>query len=287
MSEWMTRRAASAAGAAVLAVLAALAVGESPAARKTPASQTYEQAVLKKKPVAYWPLKEAAGPTAHDRTGNNHNGTYKGKITHDVKDGIGLKGQACVEVPDSKAFSQPTSGKGLSVEAWMRPDALTFAGQTKDPYVHWLGKGKQGQEEWALRFYSKKSKDRPNRISGYLFNPSTPAGVKNLGAGAYFQDKLKVGAWVHVVACYDPGDKKTRGAGVSIYRNGVFQNGPKTTSGALYGNKLFNIVPAHTRTPLRLGAQDLQSFLVGGLQDVAVYPRVLTAAEIMENFKAH
>ena len=150
------------------------------------------------------------------------------------------------------------------------PDTLSFAGQTKDPYIHWLGKGMQGHEEWTFRFYSKKSKDRPNRISAYLFNPSAPAGVKDLGAGAYFQDKLKVGEWMHIVACYDPGDKNTPGAGVSIYRNGIFQNGPKTTSGALYSNKLFKIVAAHTRTPLRFGSQDLQSFLIGGLQDVAI-----------------
>ena len=139
--------------------------------------------MLKKKPVAYWPLKETKGPTAHDKTGNRHNGTYKGTIVHDARQGITLKGQAYVEVPDSTAFSQPTSKKGLTVEAWMRPDALSFPGQTSDPYIYWLGKGTQGKEEWAFRFYSNKSKDRPNRISAYLFNPAASPGKKNEGAG--------------------------------------------------------------------------------------------------------
>ena len=92
---------------------------------------------------------------------------------------------------------------------------------------------------------------------------------------------------MHIVACYDPGDKNTPGAGVSIYKNGVFVSGPKTTPGALYSNKLFNVMSAHTATSLRLGSQDLHSYLIGGLQDVAIYPRVLKPAEIKENYNAH
>jgi len=38
-------------------------------------------------------------------------------------DAIGLNGiDAFVEVPDSPAFSQGNSGRGLSAEAWIRPD---------------------------------------------------------------------------------------------------------------------------------------------------------------------
>ncbi len=53
--------------------------------------------------------------------------------------------------PDSAVFSQPTSGLGLTVEVWMRPDVLIFPGQTADPYIHWLGKGMPAQFEWAMR----------------------------------------------------------------------------------------------------------------------------------------
>ena len=41
----------------------------------------------------------------------------------------------------------------------------------------------------------------------------------------------------------------------------------------------------HGTAPLRLGTRDLASFLVGGLDEVAIYPRVLTAAEIMDNYQ--
>jgi hypothetical protein len=87
-----------------------------------------------------------------------------------------------------------------------------------------------------------------------------------------------VGQWIHVVAVYEPPRK---GAGVQIYRDGVFKKGPPS-SGTLYST--FGIVPTSGPAPLRLGTRDLQSFLVGGLDEVAIYPRVLTPQEIRANY---
>ena len=205
------------------------------------AASKYAKKVLAKKPVAYWRLGEDKGPSAHDGTGNGHTGTYrgtpvygkKGELEGDANTAIGLDGKrSYVEIPSHKAFSQPTSGKGLSVEVWVRPHVLVFEGETDDPHIHWLGKGEPGREEWALRFYSRKSKDRPNRISAYLFNPQG-----GLGAGAYFQDELTAGKWLHVVACFDPGDANTKGAGVHIYKDGVLRSGPPNP-GVLYKSRV-------------------------------------------------
>ena len=249
-------------------------------------SLAYRDAVLAKGPVAYWRLGESDGPTAFDETQNAYDGTYIGNSTfgqlgaiqNDPDTAIQCNGQDYVEIPDSLDFSQPTSGQGLSVEVWLRPDALIFPGQTSDPYVHWLGKGVRGQFEWALRFYSQDT-SRPNRISAYIWNP-----VGGEGAGAYFQDELAVGEWIHVVACYEPGDKDTDPpAGVHIYKNGVHRLGPPS-SGTLY--RTFDIVPAHGTAPVRLGTRDLGSFLLGGLDEVAIYPRVLTPDEVLENYNA-
>src|SRR5262249_39828478 len=141
-----------------------------------------------------------------------------GAIRHDEDTAIKLNGHSYVEVQASKRFSQPTSKHGFTVEAWIRPDVLRFKGETKENYIHWLGKGEGQQQEWALRFYSKDS-TRPNRISAYIFNPSG-----GLGAGAYFQDVLKPGEWIHVVACFDPGNAKTNSkGGIRIYKNGVLR----------------------------------------------------------------
>lgn len=258
------------------------------------ATDPYSAAVLAKGPVGYWRLDESAGPTAAGASDSGIDGAYfgsptfgePGAIAVSADTAIGLNGFDSgdyVEIPDPDGalFSQPTSGAGLTVEVWMRPDALVFSGQTDQPYIHWLGKGGKSQHEWGLRFYSQNASQRPNRISAYIWNPSGGE-----GAGAYFEDpNLQPGAWMHIVATYDPGDWTTDPpAGVTIYRNGVRQLGPPS-SGTLY--RTFDITPAHGSAPVRLGARDDLTFtFAGGLDEVAIYPRVLTAAEILENFTA-
>jgi hypothetical protein len=279
---WDRRRFLVAAGAAGLAALDGKPLRAAPASR-------YAKTVLAKKPVAYWRLGEEKGPDALDSTGNGHTGAYKGTpalrqkgaIQGDADTAVKLDGKrAYIEVPSHKGFSQPTSGKGLTVEVWVRPDVLEFEGETGDPYIHWLGKGEPRRYEWTLRFYSRASKDRPNRISAYLFNPQG-----GLGAGAYFQDRLTARTWIHVVACFDPGDANTKGAGVHIYKNGVRRLGPPSP-GTLYNNPRWKIKPAHGDAPLRLGTRDLKSFLTGAIDEVAIYPRVLTSREVLENYNA-
>ncbi len=161
----------------------------------------------------------------------------------------------------------------------MRPEVLTFSGQTDQIYVHWLGKGQPNQYEWGFRFYSNDSPTRPNRVSAYIWNPS---GAE--GAGAYFQDQLTAGEWIHIVACYDPGNADDRGAGVSIYKNGVLRGSPAHSRGPLYSS--YNIRSAPGSAPVRLGTRDLASFFRGALADVAIYPRVLSAAEVAGNYRA-
>jgi hypothetical protein len=294
----LTRRellvATGTAGLAALGVTTPLDAG--------PASN-YKNKVLAKMPVAYWRLGEAHGPTVLDSTGHGHTGTahgapvfhQPGAITGDPDTAIKLSGHASyIEVPDHKAFSQPTSGHGLTVEVWVRPDVLEFQGVPGHDYIHWLGKGVQDQshqDEWALRFYrrtptAEPSVHRPNRISAYIFNPAS-----GLGAGAYFEETLTAGQWIHVVACYDPGDAQSPGKpGVSIYRDGVLKQGPTLPNPGPNPNpthyKSYCIMPAHGVVPLRLGTQNTKGFLTGGLDEVAIYPRVLSASEILENYRA-
>jgi len=264
------------------------------------ASDQYSSVVLAKGPVGYWRLGEATGPTAVDASGNSYDGTYLGNptlgdpgaIASDPDTAVSFNGFASrdyIEIADplSEVFSQPTSGLGLTVEVWMRPDVLVFPGQTNDIYIHWLGKcvSGSGQCEWGFRFYSLDSPSRPNRISAYIWNPEGGE-----GAGAYFQDTLAAGEWMHIVAVYEPGDKDTDPpAGVHIYRNGVHRQGPPL-SGTLY--RTYNIVPVHGALSVRLGTRDAAvsgsagvSYLTGGLDEVAIYPRVLTADEILENYR--
>ena len=297
MKVGMSRRKVLALAAVGGAGLVGMRLG--PLVRTVKASDQYSSIVLAKGPVGYWRLGEASGPTAFDGSGNGYDGTYLGNptfeqagaIVNDPDTAIGLNGPGSkdyIEIPDpaSEAFSQPTSGAGLTVEVWMRPDFLTFRGQTADIYIHWLGKcvSGSGQCEWGFRFYSQDSPSRPNRISAYIWNPEGGE-----GAGAYFQDSLVPSQWIHIVAIYEPGDANTNPpAGVHIYRDGLNRQGPPS-SGTLY--RTYGIVPVHGTLPLRLGTRDAAlsgnsaiSYLTGGLDEVAIYPRVLSADEVMENY---
>ncbi len=255
------------------------------------AARAYSARVLAKNPAGYWRFEERDGFLARDSSPQGHDGDYLGSvvlgqpgaIASEPDRAIGLNGStAFVEVPDSAAFSVPTSGNGLTVEAWMRPDKLVFAGETDEKYVHWLGKGQYGSFEWGFRFYSQDSPTRPSRISAYVWNPGHTMHAESLGAGAYFQDVLQRGVWIHVVACFDPGDARDPRAGVSIYKNGVLRASPARSPGARYAT--YDIEPTHGLATLRMGTRDLASFFAGGLDEVAIYPRVLSAAEIMENY---
>ena len=291
-----TRRAilalAGSLGLATLATAAPPPLGGNP--HPPPAPSPYAAHVLSLKPAGYWRLGEPKGPTAVDSSVHKHNGTYHntlafglpGAIKHDPDRSIALDGKSYVEIRNEPSFS--VTGRGMTVEAWLRVPEYDFPGETgqgDDPYVHWLGKGEKDQFEWGFRMYSKHKKDgktisdRPNRISAYIWNPSAPPGVHNEGAGDYFQVPLKLNQWIHVVAIYDPPGP---GAHVTIYHDGECRPGPPH-KGALYST--YNIVPVHGSAPVRLGTRDLRSFLKGGLDEVAIYPRVLTAAEILKNFQ--
>jgi hypothetical protein len=97
---------------------------------------------------------------------------------------------------------------------------------------------------------------------------------------------------MHIVAVYEPGDRDTDPpAGVHIYRDGVHRQGPPVP-GTLYNR--FDIMPAAGTLPLRLGTRDAAippaagsaSYLTGALDEVAIYPRVLTPEEILDNYNS-
>lgn len=47
-----------------------------------------------------------------------------------------------------------------------------------------------------------------------------------------------------------------------------------------------DVMPVAGTAPLRLGTRDKKSFFTGALDEVAIYPRALTAREIADNSRA-
>ena len=261
-------------------------------------TDAYAEAVLADRPVGYWRLNERTyNEQVADESGHNNHGSFVGRpsageqgaIRGSANCSMSFASDAHVSIPHSPDFSIQTSGEGLSVEVWMRPDTLLYEGEDNRKYIHWLGKGKSAQRgepkhmEWGFRLYSSDHPQRPRRISAYAWNPQGGE-----GAGAFYEGSLVAeGGWIHLVACFqhyvDPCVIKT---GVQLFVNGEFVQGPPS-SGTLYFNEgNWSVVPRSGDAPLRLATRSAtaNSFLTGGIDEVAVYPKVLTPERIKWHF---
>lgn len=233
----------------------------------------YDKAVLADEPAGYW-----AGRA--DLTGNGRDGDVSGEPgearmpngdSAPQYDGDG----EYLAIPDAPEFSASHTGE-LTVEAWLRPDTLQFKnGEEHGDYVHWLGKGSPDNQEYAARMYSlDNQEDRPNRISGYAFNP-----VGDQGAGSNFQDKVRTGVWIDYALVINTVDRSPQfpTGYVKIYKNGRLRDKDSLDD--------YDIVPADGSAPLRVGTRDKASFFVGAIGKVAVYDRELSAAQLLHHYR--
>jgi hypothetical protein len=158
-----------------------------------------------------------------------------------------------VEIADHPDYSIAATGE-LTVVALIRPDSLEMPAQERTGYVHWLGKGVPGQDEWTFRMYQRgNTEDRENRISCYAFNLDARAGGTRFGIGSHFQDELTPGQWLLVAGAWDA----TR---VHSYRDGVLRDSDLLDQSATGG---VMIVPEHGDAPVRIGTRDFNSFFQG------------------------
>ncbi len=169
--------------------------------------------------------------------------------------------QSYIEIPDTPDFSLATTGS-LTVSAWIRPAVLIFP-TTEKGYVHWMGKGEAGKQEWVFRMYSQDNTvGRDNRISFYVFDP-----VGGEGIGSYYQDPnnpVQAGVWLHVVGAAD------------TERTYIYVDGVPIESDIYVGQ----IQPQHGTAPLRIGTRDLKSYFEGEIREVRIWNRKLADAEV-------
>jgi hypothetical protein len=174
-----------------------------------------------------------------------------------------------VEVADHPDYSIASTGE-LTVVALIRPDSLEMPATERTGYVHWLGKGVPGQDEWTFRMYQLgNTEGRENRISCYAFNLDARAGGTRFGIGSHFQDELIPGQWLLVAGAWDA----TR---VSIYRDGVLRDSDLLDQSATGG---VTITPEHGVAPVRIGTRDFNSFFQGAISRVAIFSRKLADSQ--------
>ncbi len=237
----------------------------------------YDSKVLADLPVLYLTLGAPHGShVEHDLSTSHHGGTYFSGSNSIQKTQM-PNGDAASVFNGANQYLEVSSrdnlslqhNKALSLEAWIRPDTLQFPNSEGDGYVHWAGKGESSEYEYVCRMYSlNNSANRPNRISGYAFNPDG-----GLGSGSYFQDALVAGAWIHVGVVID---NRNAFQQVRIFKNGVLR---KTTM-----LNQFDVVPQPGNAPLRIGTRDMRSFFKGAIGKFAIYNYAVSEAQFKNHF---
>ena len=241
----------------------------------------YDRRVLADDPSAYWTMGNPSTGRETDLSGSRHNGRYgvnPGRATLPNREiAADFNGTTqYFEAADAAGLSPATKGV-LTIEAWMRPDTLSFPTAGTNGYVHWMGKGKPGAHEYVSRMYSQPNTvDRGNRISGYLFNAAG-----GLGAGSYFQDRVVAGQWIHYVLVINATKKSAAfpNGYTKIYRDGVLRD----------QDNLFidgrAVVPTRGTAPFRVGTRDFGSYFDGAIGKVAIYDSELSVSDITAHYR--
>lgn len=241
-----------------------LAVGASTAIQ----AADHPDKTLALKPVYYWRLNDKVTVPASDRAKNlgslgaTADGFYGTTVAHPSPGALTAGGNTAaafdatagtaVTIPYSSALNP--SGP-FTIEAWLNPNAQTTtaaptcalsSGQFASPRAGWLLY--QVDNGWNFRMYNQNG---------------TATSVSVTGGSA-----PEMGAWYHVVAVYD-------GTSAVVYVNGVAGT-PAAPTG---------YVPS-PGVQMMIGGRADASFWWNGIADeVAVYGRALTAAEIDGHYK--
>jgi signal peptidase I len=224
----------------------------------------YRTAVLADSPTLFWRLAEPTGTTSADSSGNNRPGTYintsmraqTGPLVAERRD-TAITSTSNAFVTASASVAAPAA---FSVEAWVK---TTTAGGGR-----LLGLG-NGAASTLSTTTDRQVYLAPN---GRVF-----FGVGSAKTTINSTSAINNGTWHHVVGTYTSG-----AGGMKLYVDGVL-----AATGTGTGT---NLASGYWRA----GADNLSgwpsapsgSYLVGSIDEVAVYPSALTATKVLAHYTA-
>lgn len=203
-------------------------------------------------PVAQWKFDEGEGTIAVDTSGNGFDGIIHG--ANWVREGfepeegheLFFDGKDYVEVPHHNALNPRTA---LTVEAWIRPEAL--------------------MQDWQKIICKSTGKDTDYSIIGRSDNRvGFSIKIGNVAQTAYSKYPISLHYATHVVGTYD-------GKKLCIYINGKLENSFAVT-GCINDHK----------GVLRIGGDTVNANFYGAIDEVNIYPRALSAAEVLNRYEA-
>ena len=203
--------------------------------------------------IAHWPLDETAGSTADDIQGTFDGtlvggpawlpagGTIDGALAFDGSDD-----RVDVGAPDV------SGGPGMTIAMWTRVDGFAFA----DGRFISKANGVQDNDHWWMLSTINQT--------GLRFRLKVDGTTNTLATGT---GQFATGEWFHLAATYD-------GSQMRIYKNGV-EVGSLPVSGTVSTNAA--VAAALGNQPAGVEGRPLQ----GALDDVRLYTRALTEAELI------
>jgi glucose/arabinose dehydrogenase/chitodextrinase len=216
---------------------------------------TYNVTTSSNGPVAAWAFNEGSGTTSADTTGHSNTATLvNGPTWVAGKHGTGLSFDGTNDYLSlANSSTLDISGANLSLSMWISPGSVS--GDSTVLGKFWNATMTNPYYQYGLEL----SAGKPN------FYVGTSGGL----VGAAMTSALPLNQWSHLGIVFN-------GTQVQFYLNGALVN---TAS-------LNATITAHGQA-LRLGADaNTQQFFKGLLDDVRVYNRVLTAAEITTDMNA-
>jgi hypothetical protein len=207
-------------------------------------------------PIAAYGFDEGTGSALTDGSGNVNTGIVSGAIwTAQGKFGRALDFDGVndwVTIADSATLDLTT---GMTVEAWVYPTA-----NAGDSWTTVLIKERAGGEVFSL--YASADTNTPSVYVVSAGQPNTPLDARGTSP-------LPLNAWTHLAATYDGTTLRLYTAGIEVASRAV--GGPLLTStGAL-----------------RIGGNAVWGeFFQGRIDEVRVYDRALTQAEIVADMNA-
>jgi hypothetical protein len=230
-----------------------------------PGARTYAGTILATSNVqGYWRLGETTGTTAVDQTGHA-NGTYLGTITKGTPGLLTGDADKAVALDDAQASrveitSPPAPTTAVTVEAWAQDTGST------DFYAKIAAKSNSvDAAPFADYCLSANSAADGGPIGRWVME----ADINGTHTVLYTNDPVPAGRH-HLVGTYD-------GSVMRLYLDGVEAATPLFVTGTL-GNR---------GQPLEIGRYSPNLALckfVGTVDEVAVYDRALTAAEVLDHY---
>jgi hypothetical protein len=219
-----------------------------------PALAAYQDDVLADNPVAYYRFEETSGTTAID-TANSNDGSYVNGVVLNQPSAPGLGKAASFDGINDYVSTPRTVSTDFTLEAWVKTTAPSLFGSQsyEGNGLLWSDVG-GGANDFAMAMLN-------NGLSFFTGNPD----VTVTSASA-----INDGVWHHLVAT------RTQGGNVEIFIDGV-SRGTTTT----------NNNPLDANPSIMIGGNVLDGrYFAGSIDEVAYYPRVLSAARIQAHFQA-